>query len=211
MRNLPRFALPTLLAASAFSAGTDQLPDGLYAVFNTSKGVITARLFEKYTPKSVENFVGLATGRKAWREPVTGAMVHRPMYDNITFHRVIRDEMIQSGDPTGTSSHNCGFTIPDEFLIGLTFNRPGKLAVANSGQPDSGACQFFITASTVPRWDNQYTIFGEVVTGLPVVYAINKAPLHGDKPVEPVRLISVRIQRVGPEPKPKPAKTKASN
>lgn len=195
--------------APSFTAAAEKsgdLPNGLYAVFTTSEGVFTAKLYEKYTPKSVENFVGLATGTKAWRDPQSGAMVNRPMYDNITFHRIIRDEMIQSGDPTGTSAHNCGFTIPDEFLIGLTFNTGGKLAVANSGQPNSGACQFFITTGPVTRWNGNYTIFGEVVSGMPVVQAINHAPLVGDKPVNPARLISVRIQRVGPEPKSKTKK-----
>jgi cyclophilin family peptidyl-prolyl cis-trans isomerase len=205
LKKLAQFAIIFAIAAAGAGAGEKggDLPNGLYAVFTTSEGVITAKLYEKYTPKSVENFVGLATGTKAWRDPKTGAMVKRPMYDNITFHRIIRDEMIQSGDPTGTSSHNCGFTIPDEFLVGLTFNTPGKLAVANTGQPDSGACQFFITAGPVTRWNGAYTIFGEVVRGLPVVEAINHTPLIGDKPVKPARLISVTIQRVGPEPKPR--------
>jgi peptidyl-prolyl cis-trans isomerase A (cyclophilin A) len=182
---------------SAHAAG---LPDGIYAIFTTSKGVFTARLYENYTPESVQNFVGLAKGTKAWREPGTAAMVKRPMYDNITFHRIIRNQMIQSGDPTGTSGHNCGITIHDEFLPGLTFNRPGRLAVANTGAPDSGACQFFITTGAVPEWDNKYTIFGDVVSGLDVVSAINHAPLRGDKPVDPVVLNSVRIERIGPEP-----------
>lgn len=162
MKKLVQLAIIFAIAATgsrAFEKGGD-LPNGLYAVFTTSEGVFTAKLYEKYTPKSVANFVGLATGTKAWRDPKTGAMVNRPMYDNITFHRIIRDEMIQSGDPTGTSAHNCGFTIPDEFLIGLTFNTAGKLAVANTGQPDSGACQFFITVGPVTRWNNAYTIFG---------------------------------------------------
>src|SRR3954451_15719452 len=97
------------------SAQTAGLPDGLYAILTTSKGVITAKLQEKYTPLAVQNFVGLAQGTKAWRDPKTETMVKRPMYDNITFRRIIRDEMIQSGDPTGTSSHNCGVTIRDEF------------------------------------------------------------------------------------------------
>ena len=205
MKKLFQLALLFGLATAAFG---DDLPNGLYAIFTTSKGVITAKLYEKYTPIAVANFVGLATGTKAWRDPATNTMVKRPMYDNITFHRVIRDEMIQSGDPTGTSSHNCGITVQDEFLIGLTFNKAGRLAVANTGQPDSGACQFFITAGPVPRWDNQYTIFGDVVSGLPVVLEINKGHLRGDKPVEPVLLISVKIQRVGPEPPPKPLKVK---
>jgi cyclophilin family peptidyl-prolyl cis-trans isomerase len=187
-----------LAACSVFAADTQ--PNGLYAIFNTSKGNITAKLDEKYTPIATANFVGLALGSRAWKDPKTGAMVKRPMYNGITFHRVIRDEMIQSGDPTGTSSHNCGFTIPDEILIGKTFNRPGRLAVANSGQPNTGACQFFITTGTVSRWDNQYTIFGDVVSGMDVVLEINHAKLHGDKPDDPVKLISVTIQRMGPPP-----------
>jgi cyclophilin family peptidyl-prolyl cis-trans isomerase len=72
-------------------------------------------------------------------------MVQRPLYDNITFHRVVPEEAIQSGDPTGTSAHNCGVTVADEFLPGLRFSGPGRLALANSGNPDSGGCQFFIT------------------------------------------------------------------
>jgi cyclophilin family peptidyl-prolyl cis-trans isomerase len=200
-------ALIGIAASMPFGANAGEksgdLPNGLYAIFTTSQGTITARLFEKYTPIAVSNFVGLATGTKAWKDPHTGAMVNRPMYDNITFHRILRDQMIQSGDPTGVGNHNCGFTIRDEFLIGLKFNVSGKLAVANTGQADSGACQFFITAGPVPEWDNMYTIFGEVVRGLPVVMAINHTPLRGDKPVVPPRLISVRIERVGPEPKVK--------
>jgi len=205
LKKLTHLALLICIAAAGASADekSGDLPNGLYAVFTTSEGVITAKLYEKYTPITVANFVGLATGTKAWKDPKTGAMVKRPMYDNITFHRILRDEMIQSGDPTAVGNHNCGFTIPDEFLIGLKFNVSGKLAVANTGQPDSGACQFFITAGPVPRWDNMYTIFGEVVSGMPVVMAINHTPLRGDKPVDPPRLISVRIQRVGPEPKAK--------
>jgi cyclophilin family peptidyl-prolyl cis-trans isomerase len=205
---LKRLIQPAVLTAAALIAAfaseqTGSLPPGLYANFTTSEGLFTAKLYEKYTPISVANFVGLATGKKAWKDPRTGAMVNRPMYDNITFHRIIRGEMIQSGDPTGTGKHNCGFTIPDEFLIGLRFNAPGRLAVANTGQADSGACQFFITVGTVSRWDNSYTIFGEVVRGMNVVQAINNTPLKGDMPVDPPRLISVRIVRVGPEPKPK--------
>jgi peptidyl-prolyl cis-trans isomerase A (cyclophilin A) len=208
MQNEMKRLLGVICLAGMASAQTAGLPDGLYAIFTTSKGVITAKLQEKYTPESVQNFVGLAQGTKAWRDPKTGAMVKRPMYDNITFHRVIRDQMIQSGDPTGTSGHNCGFTIHDEFLPGLTFNHPGRLAVANTGEPDSGACQFFITTGSVPQWDNKYTIFGDVVKGLDVVNAINHGKLRGDKPVEPVTLNSVRIERVGPAPviKVKPRK-----
>jgi cyclophilin family peptidyl-prolyl cis-trans isomerase len=187
-----------LLAAGCVAAPPQK--NGLYAVFNTSMGKIAARLYEKDTPMTVENFVALAQGTRATLDSKTGKMVKRPLYDNITFHRVVRDEMIQSGDPTGTGSGNCGFTIRDEFLPGLRFEGAGKLAMANTGGPDSGGCQFFITVNAMHTWDGKYTIFGIVVAGMDVVSKINRAPAHGDKPVDPVKLIGVTIERIGPEP-----------
>jgi cyclophilin family peptidyl-prolyl cis-trans isomerase len=195
------------MAATACAQETaPPLPNGLYAIFSTSMGNFTAKLYEKDTPLSVANFVALAQGAKPWRDPKTHAMVKRPLYDNITFHRVIAGEMIQSGSATGTTSHNCGITIRDEFLPGLRFDRAGKLAVANSGGPDSGGCQFFITAGPMPSWDGKYAVFGLVVEGLDVVDRINHAPGHGDRPIDPVTLMSVTIERIGPEPAPKPGK-----
>jgi cyclophilin family peptidyl-prolyl cis-trans isomerase len=187
-----------LLAAGCLSA--QHQSNGLYAIFHTSMGDIRARLYEKDTPIAVENFVALAQGTKATLSPKTRKMVKVPLYDNITFHRVVSGEMIQSGDPTGTGSHNCGFTIPDEFLPGLRFDTGGKLAMANTGQPDSGGCQFFITAGPMHMWDGKYTIFGTVVEGQDVVAKINRAKVRGDKPVDPVKLTGVTIERVGPEP-----------
>jgi peptidyl-prolyl cis-trans isomerase A (cyclophilin A) len=172
------------------------LKPGLYAIFNTSEGDFTAQLYEKYTPLTVANFVALAQGTKPWREPKTGAMVRRPLYDNLTFHRVLPGEAIQSGDPTATSAHNCGVTINGEILPGLLFSAPGRLAMANSGDPDSGGCQFFITAQTMQPWNGKYTIFGEVVAGLDVVSKISRMPVHGDKPVDPVKLLHVSIERI---------------
>jgi peptidyl-prolyl cis-trans isomerase A (cyclophilin A) len=192
-----RFAI-FLLAVGCVSA--QSLPNGLYAVFYTSMGNITARLYEKDTPIAVENFVALAQGTKATRLPKTGKMAYVPLYNNITFHRVLPGLMIQSGDPTGTGFHDCGFTIRDEFLPGLRFDSSGKLAMANTGAPDSGACQFFITANALPEWNGKYTIFGVVVEGKDVVNRIDHAPVRGDKPLSPVKLISVTIERIGPEP-----------
>jgi peptidyl-prolyl cis-trans isomerase A (cyclophilin A) len=190
--------LPALVfsGAVAQTKAPTVLKPGLYALFDTSMGSITAELYEKYTPIAVSNFVGLAQGTKAWRDAKTGNMVKRPMYENITFHRVIREVMIQSGDPTGTSAHNCGITIADEFLPGLTFNGTGRLAVANTGEPNSGACQFFITAENMPEWNEKYTIFGQVVAGMDVVVAINKLPGRGDKPDHPAILRHVTIERI---------------
>jgi cyclophilin family peptidyl-prolyl cis-trans isomerase len=122
------------------------------------------------------------------------------MYNGITFHRVVREEMIQSGDPTGFGTHNCGFTIRDEYLPGLQFNRPGRLGMANTGQPDSGACQFFITEQAMPQWNQHYTVFGQVVEGQDVVGRINRVRTVKEKPVEPIVLKSVSIMRIQPRP-----------
>jgi cyclophilin family peptidyl-prolyl cis-trans isomerase len=169
-------------------------------------GNITARLYEKDTPNTVENFVALAQGTRATLNPKTKKLEKLRLYDNITFHRVVPEQMIQSGDPTGTGSHNCGFTIRDEFLPGLRFDAAGKLAMANTGEPDSGGCQFFITAGPMREWTGKYTIFGVVVEGLAVVSKINHARVNGDKPVDPVKLTAVTIERVGPEPAKKKKK-----
>ncbi|HXA51787.1 MAG TPA: peptidylprolyl isomerase [Candidatus Acidoferrum sp.] len=187
-----------LLAAACIAAQPPS--NGLYATFHTSMGNFRTRLYEKETPLTVANFVALAQGKKATRSPKTGKLVARPLYDNITFHRVVSGEMIQSGDPTGTGSHNCGFTIPDEYLPGLRFDSVGKLAMANTGDPNSGGCQFFLTVGPMPSWSGKYAIFGVVVEGQDVVSRINHARVHGDRPVDPVKLITVTIERVGPEP-----------
>jgi len=187
-----------ILIALAATAQTPRKP-GLYAVFHTEMGDITAQLFEKDVRNTVNIFVTLATGTKAWADPETHKFVKRPLYNNITFHR-ITPEMIQSGDPTGKGTHNCGFTIPDEFLPGLRFDRGGKLAMANSGSPDSGGCQFFITVGPMQTWNGKYAIFGQVVDGMDVVEKINHQPARDEKPLKPVKLNSVTIEREGPAP-----------
>jgi cyclophilin family peptidyl-prolyl cis-trans isomerase len=190
----------TILAV-LFSAGlgaqTRPAKPGLYAVFQTSEGTITARLFEREVPIATRTFVNLAQGTQPWRD-AKGNVVKRPFYENMIFHRVLPKLMIQSGDPTGTGAHNCGFTIHDEFLPGLRFDQSGKLAMANTGASDSGGCQFFITTDMMPQWSGKYTIFGQVVSGLEVAEKISKAKVIGDKPVEPAKLIHVSIERVGP-------------
>ena len=143
-------------------------------------GTFTARLYEKDTPITVENFVALAQGTKATRDPKTKELVNRPLYENITFHRVLPGVMIQSGDPTGTGSHPCGVKLPDEILLGLRFDGAGKLAMANTGAPNSGGCQFFITTQAMRDWNDKYTIFGVVVEGMDAVSKINRVPVHGD-------------------------------
>jgi len=186
-------------------------PDGLYAHFKTSMGDITIQLYEKDTPITVRNFVGLAKGTKPWKD-AKGVMVKRPMYNNTIFHRIMMDGMIQGGDPTGTGEHECGVTVRDEYLPGLKFDRPGRLAIANENKPNSGGCQWFITVKpSIPQYDGSYTIFGQVVDGQDVVKAISRVPgKHlangGVRPITDVKLISVTIERIGPEPAPPPVK-----
>ena len=193
-----------------------QLEDGLYAVFHTEKGDITAKLYEKETPLTVQNFVGLAKGTKAWRDPKTGVMVHRPLYANIGFHRIMMDQMIQTGSAVPNGDHNCGFTIKDEIRADLKFDQVGRLAMANTGSPNTGACQFFITdtkASGPGGWDGQYTIFGQVVDGQAIVHDISRTPVINRVDYlakTPVKLISVTIRRVGAEPAPAAAPKKTA-
>jgi cyclophilin family peptidyl-prolyl cis-trans isomerase len=187
-----------ILATVACAAAQSSRPPGLYATFHTSEGNIVARLYDKETPNTVATFVGLAQGTIAWRDPKERKVVKRPLYNNITFHRVIPHEVIQSGDPTGLGTHNCGVTIRDEYLPGLRFDRAGRLAMANSGSPDSGGCQFFFTANVETPWNGKYVIFGQVVEGQDVVEKISRAPVHNEKPVTPARLVSVDIERIKP-------------
>lgn len=141
----------------------------LYAKFDTSEGMITVRLFAKDAPKTVENFVGLATGEKPWTHPGTGeAIKNKPLYDGTIFHRCIKEFMIQGGDPLGRGTGGPGFRFEDEFQSGRRFDRPGLLAMANSG-PNTNGSQFFITVIPTTWLNNKHTIFGEVVTGQDVV------------------------------------------
>ena len=187
--------LPILLTVVALY-GAAPLKPGLYAHFHTSEGDFTAQLYEKDTPLAVRTFVGLAQGTQEWLDPETHKPVKKPLYNGITFHRVLRDEVIQAGDPTGKGTHNCGIKLRDEILPGLQFDRSGRLAVANSGQPDSGGCQFFVTANSERQWNGKYTIFGQVVQGQDVVDKISKLPSRDEKLLTPVTLISVTIERI---------------
>lgn len=197
---------------TAFAAGhaedkAPKLKPGLYAIFNTSEGMFQAILYEKDVPIAVRTFVGLAQGTQPWLDPNTKKAVRRPLYDNITFHRVLPEIMIQSGDPTGLGTHNCGIRIRDEFLPGIQFSTSGKLAMANTGQENSGGCQFFVTSEPMPQWNGKYTIFGQVVSGQNVVDKINKQPVKNERPVHPAALVSVSIIRISSNQNPeKPAK-----
>jgi len=170
---------------------------GVYAHITTNYGTMIARLYEKEAPRTVENFVGLAEGKKQWRNPRTNSMVRRPYYNNLTFHRVISGFMIQGGDPEGTGMGGPGYTFADEFHPKLRHSKAGMLSMANAG-PNTNGGQFFITLGPTPHLDNRHSVFGELVEGMDTLRAIGKVPTEkpGDKPVKPVVMKTVRIERV---------------
>ena len=191
------------------AAPAEQFPTepGLYAAFNTNMGRIVCKLYEKEAPVTVANFVALARGTKEWTDPKTGQKVHKPFYNGITFHRVIPDFMIQAGDPTATGAGDGGVpTIIDEFNPGLKFDQKGRLAMANTGAPHSGATQFFITDSMPEHLNGKHTIFGQVVEGQDIVTKIAAVPRepgnspHADRPLTKVVIERLTIRRVGPAP-----------
>ena len=172
------------------------MESGTYAVFDTTEGLFTVRLFEKEVPKTVANFVGLAEGTKEWRDPSTGEKKTAPYYDGIIFHRVISGFMIQGGDRLGTGTGGPGYNFGDEFHPSLRHSRPGILSMANAG-PNTNGSQFFITLGPTPHLDNRHSVFGEVVEGLDVVKKIGAVPTgKQDRPVKPVVMNHVTIKRI---------------
>lgn len=175
-------------------AGTE-----LFAVMKTNLGDVTLKLYSKKTPKTVSNFVGLASGEKDWKSPATGERKKGvAFYNGLTFHRVIDGFMIQGGCPLGTGTGDPGYAFEDECASGCSFEKKGLLAMANAG-PGTNGSQFFITTSTPTYLNNKHTIFGEVVKGYEVVEAISKAPKGpSDKPIEPITIVSITLSESQP-------------
>jgi peptidyl-prolyl cis-trans isomerase A (cyclophilin A) len=167
----------------------------LFATFDTTEGTIVVKLFSKDAPKTVENFVGLATGEKQWTHPATGEQQNgKPLYDGTIFHRCIKDFMVQGGDPLGKGIGGPGYKFEDEFKSGKTFDKPGILAMANAG-PGTNGSQFFITVAPTSWLNNKHTIFGEVVSGYEHVAKIaNVIPKgSGDRPKTDVKINKLTI------------------
>ncbi len=179
------------------------VPNGPFVVMDTSMGRITCQFYQKQAPKAVANFIGLAEGTKDWTDPRTRQVQHQKRYyDGTIFHRVIPEFMIQGGDPTGTGMGSPGYTFKDEFDPNLNFDRPGRLAMANSG-PNTNGSQFFITERAYESLNQTYTLFGQCDDdSVQVVKAIARVPRSAnDKPRTPVVLQKVTIVREG-EPMP---------
>ncbi|MFC2048717.1 peptidylprolyl isomerase [Elusimicrobiota bacterium] len=159
-------------------------------------GDIIVMLFRDKAPVTVDNFAGLANGTREYVDVRTGVKTKGTFYDGLIFHRIISNFMIQGGDPTGTGRGGPGYRFKDEFTPELKFDKPGKLAMANSG-PGTNGSQFFITVVPTPWLNNRHTIFGEVVKGYEIVDLIAKVPKGaGDRPLNPVVMEKVTILEV---------------
>ncbi|MBM3456606.1 MAG: peptidylprolyl isomerase, partial [Bacteroidetes bacterium] len=181
-RLITSFALFSMFSLSAQT----KLENGIYAEFNTTKGKIMCVLEYEKTPMTVANFVGLTEGNFKAGDVV----ISKPFYDGLKFHRVIKDFMIQGGDPAGNGSGGPGYKFPDEIVADLKHKGPGILSMANSGPATNGS-QFFITHKETPWLDGKHTVFGHVIQGQAIVDAIQQDDV----------MKTVKIIRVGTEAK----------
>jgi peptidyl-prolyl cis-trans isomerase A (cyclophilin A) len=169
------------------------------ATLHTNHGDIVINLFGDHAPKTVANFVGLATGTLEYADPQTGAPTKGNFYDGLGFHRVINGFMIQGGCPLGTGTGGPGYAFDDEIHPELVFSKPYLLAMANAGLrmgKGTNGSQFFITVGPTPHLNRKHTIFGEVAdeASRKVVDQIAAVPVgRNDKPVNPVVIESVEV------------------
>jgi peptidyl-prolyl cis-trans isomerase A (cyclophilin A) len=164
---------------------------GIYAQINTNKGAIVCELFPGAAPLTVKNFIMLAEGQQPYYDPEKGEATTGNFYDGLIFHRVIPEFMIQGGDPTGTGRGGPGYQFKDEINPALNFDRPGRLAMANSG-PNTNGSQFFITVKETPWLNGRHTIFGQVVFGQKVVEAISEVERNAqDRPKQDILIENI--------------------
>jgi len=166
----------------------------MHAHFTTSAGNFKVKLFDAEVPNTVKNFAGLAEGTQEFVDPKTGQKTTQPFYDGLVFHRVIDSFMIQGGCPLGTGTGGPGYKFADEFHPSLRHTKPGILSMANSG-PNTNGSQFFITLVPTAWLDNRHSVFGEVVEGMDVIEKIGSTPTRSDRPLTPITIESVKIER----------------
>ena len=195
MKKLTFLFLLLSLALASCQEKYPELKDGVYAEFITNKGTFVAKLKNESAPLTVSNFVALAEGTNGM---VDSLYKGKRFYDGLTFHRVIKDFMIQGGDPKGDGSGNPGYAFPDEITDTIRFSKKGLLAMANSG-PGTNGSQFFITLKDTPWLDGRHTVFGEIVIGQEIVDSIGNVETEkpSDKPKEPVTITSINIINKG--------------
>lgn len=176
-----------LLLTINFSCNMSQKSDNstINALIETNKGEIITELFFKRTPVTVANFISLSEGNN---KEVSEQYKGKKYYDELTFHRVIEDFMIQGGDPTGTGSGSPGYSFKDEIVESLKHDSAGILSMANAG-PGTNGSQFFITHKETPWLDGLHTVFGKVISGQEIVDSIEQ----GDS------ILSITIERDGKE------------
>jgi peptidyl-prolyl cis-trans isomerase A (cyclophilin A) len=180
------------------SAGTAAASTEPTAVIHTTAGDLHCTLFPKIAPEGVKNFVGLANGTIDWTSPSSHAKKHGvPLYDGTIFHRVIASFMIQGGDPAGNGTGDPGYKFKNETSPSVTFDRPGRLAYANSG-PDTNGSQFFITEVPYPSLNGNYTIFGQCdEAAVELVKQIARMATDGEKPLRPVKITHIETHHAG--------------
>jgi peptidyl-prolyl cis-trans isomerase A (cyclophilin A) len=164
----------------------------IVAKIDTSKGTLQCKLLDDKAPITVANFIGLATGKRSWKDP-SGSWVNKPAYDGTTFHRIIKGFMIQGGDARGNGTGEPGYVIKDEIWDGAKHDRAGLLCMANRG-PNTNGAQFFITDAAAAHLDRSYTIFGECAPEQ-IVHDIANVPVTGERPTTPVAIKTVTISR----------------
>ena len=195
------YAIPGVSTSTSTIETFLHIESGLFmstntATLHTSMGDIVIELFPNHAPKTVTNFVELATGAREWVDPRTGEKSNANLYDGTVFHRVIDGFMIQGGDPLGQGTGGPGYKFADEFHGELTFDRPYILAMANSG-PGTNGSQFFITVAPTTWLNRKHSIFGEVKDSASqaVVDAIGKAKTGPqDRPSTPITINSVTVK-----------------
>lgn len=190
-------AKPSTTAKPATHAPVSSNPT---AIIDTTVGKMNCTLFPDKAPIGVANFIGLATGTKDWKNPVSGATKHGvPLYDGTIFHRVIPEFMIQGGDPAGNGSGDPGYKFKNEASPDLLFDQPGRLAYANAG-PGTNGSQFFITEVSTPHLNGGYTIFGqcdEATVALVKQIARMASDPQNNRPFRPVKINHITIVKGG--------------